>query len=270
MHRARHLQDERLFDCYLAERGGEPSIRRSPSISPTAPPARAATPSSPRSWTPRRDGDAESRRRLHARAPPRPAAADPAPHRARRPAGPRHQLSRRTSGRAHRRRGGAARATRWIAAAAAAGLFVGVGRRRRLRVAARSPRGRRDRRRPRPRRIRDRAAAPSTRPPRRAPAAAAERGGRRRVPVRARDRARAAADPRTAGRSTRSRRTSRDQCAKLDADRSIDRPSSLMPSLIFRKGLDLSMPSPACWPTTITARSSIASRPTTSPTARAA
>ena len=90
-----------------------------------------ATPSSPRSWTRcAREGDAEADAVFTRRAPARAAAADRAAPRARRPPGARHQLPRRVVRRtiaastvADRRRAGSP-------AAAAAGLFVGVARRR--------------------------------------------------------------------------------------------------------------------------------------------
>ena len=71
-------------------------------------------------------GRRRGRRASSRRSPPRAAAADRAPRRARRPAGPRHQLPgphRAADASPPRRR---ATAPRWIAAAAAAGLFVGV------------------------------------------------------------------------------------------------------------------------------------------------
>ena len=98
MARAHHLHDERLLDCYLAERGGE--ARRSagwPSTSPTARRAAPATPSStqlhgrPPRQAPRPRADAVfTPERL--RAQQQQIAAAPRARRARRA---RHQLPRR-------------------------------------------------------------------------------------------------------------------------------------------------------------------------------
>ena len=157
MHRAHHLQDDRLFDCYLAERGGEPL---DPPVAEHL--ADCAACGARYAELARfmdgaaREGDAEADaiftpERLRAQ---QQQIARRLEHVGR--AGARHQLSRAgSSRRTHRRARRRAPAPRWIAAAAAAGLFVGVARRR-----ARSTGGRASAPAPRPR------AAPIARRPR--------------------------------------------------------------------------------------------------------
>ena len=90
---AHHLHDERLLDCYFAERGGD-------AVDPPLAEHLADCGACGARYAElvqfmeelREDAEARERRRLHGRPAPRPAAEDPAPARARRALGAGHQL----------------------------------------------------------------------------------------------------------------------------------------------------------------------------------